>query len=186
MCVNSRLPAKAQQRTRRAFGQLPRAHMLPERHEQCVRLNPLLAWQHVHEVIHRALWCRCMDDPPAIGHPMHVDVDADPRTLPATDPQRQVRTFRPDAAEAGQCVEIARQLAVKGAHRADCDLADLPRLGLVLNTSSTSNPRLRLRRRLFSKARVALSACCRIGGAPWRICFDLRVDRALARDGLRA
>src|SRR5262249_5085465 len=72
------LAAVLEHRTSRAFWQMPRADVLPERHEQPIDLDPVLLRKLLLERAHARFRRRGCDVTPSIRHPMHMNVDADP------------------------------------------------------------------------------------------------------------
>src|SRR2546423_260868 len=98
MLRNSDLPTILEYRTNRAFGKSSGAHVLPERHQQPVNLDPVLPRQVLLEDTPSRFRARRSDESPPVGDPVNVDVDADLRSA-AGNPQCEIRAFRPDAAK---------------------------------------------------------------------------------------
>src|SRR5215468_2730033 len=96
MPFNADLPAEFKHRAFRASRQRAGADVFAERDEQTVDLDPVTARELVFERDGGTLRRACPDVSPAVGHSMHVYVNADARLI-AGDSQHEVGAFRPDA-----------------------------------------------------------------------------------------
>src|SRR5439155_23267935 len=74
MCSDTHLPAINQQRACGAFRQISCANVLAERHEQGVRLDPVLPREDLVKRDHRLLRRGGVNDAPAVAHAVNVNV----------------------------------------------------------------------------------------------------------------
>src|ERR1700712_4608284 len=92
------LLAHLEQGARRASGLRTSTDVLAKRNQQSIYLDPVRSWQFLLEYLHRLLRCLRHNQPPAVRHPVNMDIDADEWEI-AGDPERQVRALRTDALE---------------------------------------------------------------------------------------
>src|SRR5689334_15881896 len=130
MFLNADLPAEFEHRAFRASWHRAGAYVFTERDEQAVELHPVTARELVFERNGSALRRARPDIPPAIGHAMHMYVNADAGLI-AGDSQHEVGAFRTDAFKRQQRLGLTWQGAFIFLDDASRDQAYLLRLAIV-------------------------------------------------------